>query len=195
MRSRFDVVGIMGPAGCGKTTFAEQLIRCHGFRSYSFAKPLKDLCAQQFGWDRDRLDELAYKEEQDPNLPAGWTRRRVLQFVGTDAFRHIDHEHWVKAARRELETQRTLCERGAQGPTLYVIPDLRFKNEAALVTELGGALVRLERLGFDSGTEHTAHVSEQEWRQITPTHSYFAASGVGYVHDVADLFAEVRFAS
>jgi ABC-type glutathione transport system ATPase component len=56
------LLGIMGEAGCGKSTFAKTLIEQHGYQSFSFAGALKDLCAQLYGWERGMLDDLDYKE-------------------------------------------------------------------------------------------------------------------------------------
>lgn len=75
------LIGIMGKAGCGKTSLASAFAEMD-FRCANFADALKDFCASEFGYDRKRLDEWDYKEEVDPNLP-GWTRRRILQYFGT----------------------------------------------------------------------------------------------------------------
>lgn len=215
------VLGIMGEAGCGKSTFAQALIERHGYRSFSFAGALKDLCATLYGWERARLDELAYKEspsghnsreypplgaiswtesnqfgesplEQDRRdfiaarlreMTTAHTRRQILQHVGTELFRALDPEHWIKKAREVF---------AAAGPDArFVIPDMRFPNEADLVREFGGDLVLIERLdGQGPGTAHGGHASEQAWRAIEPTYSYGIAYGLGNVAAAAEDYAQ-----
>lgn len=167
------IIGVVGAAGSGKSTFAARLCAQHAFTEYSFAKPLKDLCAQMFGWDRSRLDELAYKEEQDPELPTGWTRRRVLQHLGTEGFREIDPDFWVKLGKKALGTGD------------YVVPDVRFTNEAAAIKELGGFIVRIERSDF-AGTASKQHASEQEWQKIEVDLVVRPQNGVPNVQKAAD---------
>ena len=105
------LIGLIGPAGVGRSTAAAHLVTKYGFVELSMDGPLTDLCARFFGWDRSRLDELEYKEEQDPNLPDGWTRRKVLQFVGTAFMRNIDPEIWVK---------KVLCQMDVVAITLHI---------------------------------------------------------------------------
>lgn len=38
------IIGLNGPAGCGKTTAAKRLIEAHGFTRVRFADPLKAMC-------------------------------------------------------------------------------------------------------------------------------------------------------
>lgn len=185
---------LQGGAGCGKTTFANHLAKHHGFVQYSFADPLKDMCADLFGWNRGRLDELAYKEEQDPDLPPGWTRRKVLQFAGTEFGRVIDAEFWIKKGKRRLEFLKNrdrndllLTPDGLiEPPSGVVIPDCRFVNEAAAIRELGGFIIRLRRPGF-VGTELNQHVSEQEWQNVEPDLDLAPAEGRAAVERAADM--------
>lgn len=165
------IIGLIGAAGSGKTSFADRLVSAYGFRSYSFAAPLKRLCAEQYGWDVEQLDSLPYKEEQAPGLAAGWTRRRVLQHIGTEGFRHIDPEHWVKRALREL---------GDLGPRV-VLPDVRFPNEVAALRSMGGVIVALHRHATAAGTGASEHESEQLWRQIRPDFSWTLLTGLEHI--------------
>jgi hypothetical protein len=155
------LIGLCGAAGSGKSTFAKQLVDEWDFIELSFALSLKLLAVEQFGYDMDRLSELAYKEEQDPNLPDGWTRRRVLQHLGTEGFRAIDPDFWVRKVEKQIEGIKVRLE------TLpgVVISDVRYENEAKMIREQGGYLVRLDRPGFE-GTASNGHASEQEWRDL-----------------------------
>ena len=55
------VIGLIGAAGSGKSSVALRLVERFRFSEYSFAEPLKQLCAEQFGWDYDKLNDLGYK--------------------------------------------------------------------------------------------------------------------------------------
>ncbi len=173
------IIGLQGAAGSGKTTFANWLVFQHEFELYSFADPLKDFCAGAFGWDRKKLDLLTYKEEQDPNLPDGWTRRRVLQHVGTDCFRAIDPEYWINKFRKKMQDENYNAAKRD-----YVIPDVRFANECEAIWEAGGYIVRLERPGFE-GTTANSHASEQEWRSVEPDLTLAPAEGTESVQRAA----------
>jgi len=190
------IVGVTGPSGSGKTTFAHRLCARHDFTYYSFASPLKDLCAEEFGWDRDALDydeaaktigfetSLAYKNALDPEL--GKTRREVLQHIGTEGFRHVDHDFWVKKAVRALQ--------GMQGNV--VIGDARFFNEfTAIQCALNGVLALMlpPSEGAADTSGYSAHSSEQDWTQAVPDFSFRPRYGIEHVYACADsLVSELR---
>jgi len=169
------LIGLIGTAGAGKSTAAAHLVKGHGFVELSMAGPLKDLCARFFGWDRSRLDELEYKEEQDPNLPDGWTRRKVLQFVGTELMRHIDPDIWVKKVLRQMDG--IWCDDEAAGIPI-VISDVRFLNEVKLIQANSGIVVRVERLDPDFESTTPAHASESELADFSPGYVIRAEFGV-----------------
>lgn len=91
------------------------------------------------------------------------TRREILQRVGTEGFRTIDPEHWVKRAADAIEA------RLAQGAPGVVVTDVRFPNEVDMIRHaFGGIAVRVEREDGPQGTEHGAHSSETALAQIRP---------------------------
>ncbi len=178
------LVGLIGEAGSGKSTVAHHLAARYGFVELSVAQPLKDLCVEQFGWDARRMDELAYKEEQDPLLPAGWTRRKVLQHIGTDCFRSIDPNHWVKqnaaAIRTEIKANHSVA-----------IADVRFPNEIEMIRQLGGVIVLVRRAGDFEGTTSSRHSSENAWRETVPDFGVHAPNGVEHVYAATDDLVEL----
>ena len=157
------IILLCGPVGSGKDSVAKHVIEKYGFVKGSFARPLKKLCAEQFGWDLAQLDDLEYKETFDPALNA--TRRQILQRVGTEWFRSIDPQHWTKKA---VESIRADLER----PEIsgIVVSDLRFVNEAAVVrASFPGLLVLVIKVVREDGhaaTSGAGHSSELEWAQI-----------------------------
>ncbi len=223
------VVGIIGEAGCGKTTFANRLCDQHGFVQYSFSRPLKELCCELYGWNLTALEHdgpaqefgfptaLAYKESPSGHEPfvvdvsfgqaiantqgvreipravdhlirifsgitPEWTRRKILQHVGTEGFRALDSEHWVKKGKTAMLELMTY-----DGVAGIAIPDMRFLNEsAAVVREMGGKIIRLIRAGDFEGTSETGHSSEQERRKIAPDLVITSPNGVEHVQRRAD---------
>lgn len=77
------LIGICGPAGSGKDTAADFMVRYGGFAKVSFADPLKRICQDVFGFTRDQLwgpsamrnvpDERYPRDDRFvyPNAPAG----------------------------------------------------------------------------------------------------------------------------
>ena len=178
----------MGAAGSGKSTVAAHLVKEFGFIEMSVADPLKDLCSEIFDWDRDRLIELAYKEEQDPGLPAGWTRRRVLQFVGTECFREIDPDHWAKMTLRKIDA---VWAENENQP--IVVSDIRFPNEIRLIQENSGIMVRVERM-IEKVAEG-AHSSELAWRDAKADYVMACEFGIPYVQKATERMISVMFPS
>lgn len=123
------VIAMRGAARHGKDTVADHLVKNYMFARTGFSYPLKRLCCEQYGWDFAKLNDGSnYKDEQDPNLPDGWTRRKVLCHVGTECFRYIDPLHWVKktvqAVARLTDSRRDPFLRRN-----VVVTDVRFPNE------------------------------------------------------------------
>ena len=86
------------------------------------------------------------------HIEPGWTRRRILQHVGTEVFRAIDADFWVKKAINELRNVGALAR--------VVFTDLRFENEAAAIRNEKGAVWFIEKIGGE-GTKSAAHSSEE----------------------------------
>jgi len=157
------VILLCGPVGSGKDSVAKHMIQKYDFVKGSFARPLKQLCAEQFGWDLAQLDDLDYKETFVPELNA--TRRQILQRVGTEWFRSVDAQHWTKKAVEAIKAELTRPEvRGV------VVSDLRFVNEAATVRAAFSdrlvLVVAVTREDGHAATSGAGHSSELEWTQI-----------------------------
>jgi len=170
------IIGICGLIGCGKGTAADILVEEHNFIKLSFADKLKDGVATVFGWDRamlegDTADSREWRETQDDF----WTKetkrtvtpRLVLQEFGTDCMRNGFFDGiWVSLVKQEL----------LENPTKnFVIPDVRFDNEASMIKKLNGKVWRVRRgadpvwfrMYQDIGVEpKDVHKSEWAWANI-----------------------------
>jgi len=166
------IIGGCGLIGCGKGTVADMLVEDYGFEKLSFADKLKDGVATVFGWDRamlegDTPESRDWRETQDTL----WTKetgrtitpRLVLQEFGTDCMRHgFDDGVWVSSVKQILINNPSKN---------YVIPDVRFPNEARMISNLNGYVWRVRRgqdpvwmrMYQDIGVE-PKDVHESEWR-------------------------------
>lgn len=153
------LIGLVGYAGAGKDCAAEGLTAV-GWERVSFADPLRQMA-------------LAI----DPYIPAhasassrlsgyvdvmGWTKakqhpevRRLLQAIGTEAVRNIiGYDTWVELARKKI----------CASTKSVVVTDVRFANEADMISELGGVLVRIKRPGLGPVN---AHLSDALVNELT----------------------------
>lgn len=120
------IIGLHGGAKSGKDTIADWLKHKYGFKTLSYAGPLKEGISKLFDIPLDTLSDAKKKEEIDPR----WNKspREIMQWLGTDVFRkQVDEEFWVK--QMGWRVQDLVIEKGES----VVITDIRFDNEAELV--------------------------------------------------------------
>lgn len=173
---------LIGQAGAGKDTVADMIYDMRQSprpRPFRFSQPLKDAVADIFGWSSQMLGILAYKEERldkpmktidGRNL---WTRREVLQYIGTDVFRTMDADVWITAALRAANSQANAFDTNG-----FICTDCRFPNELeALVKHFGQVyVVRLVKVG-GVHTAASAHASETEIIKLGFDKSFSVVAG------------------
>ena len=170
------IVGMCGLIGTGKDTVADILVHNYNFKKLSFADKLKDGVATVFSWDRQMLEgttdeSRSWREQRDEF----WSRetnehitpRLVLQMFGTDCMRNGFYDGiWVSLVKQQLLNNKDKN---------YVIPDVRFENEAKMIRSLGGRICQVRRgpdplwfrLYKDLGQEPTdVHKSEWAWANV-----------------------------
>ena len=76
------------------------------------------------------------------------TNREFLQYFGTEVGRNIDKDLWIKAL---------MYSYGRDKESHWIIPDVRFPNEADAIRNAGGVLWKIEREGSGAGN----HISEK----------------------------------
>lgn len=143
------LIGVAGKAGSGKDTVALYLQRHHNFVAVAFATKLKELLADLFGLTHEQLyGEL--KEVIDPRY--GLSPRFMMQHVG-QSFRKLWPDVWVWYLRRHLEVML------AAGMKV-VVTDVRQDNEARMIRDLEGYLIKVERPGAGARNGIEAHITE-----------------------------------
>ena len=136
------LIGVTGYATAGKDAVADVILRHTDASKVSWADPLRrDIWTlnpiaairKQFDYvDGVPLDPVPTTYQQAIEWH-GYTEakakypelRRLLQVYGTDVHREIDPDYWVNRTLSTLEPGKT-----------YVVPDVRFPNEAAVCDHL-----------------------------------------------------------
>lgn len=170
------IVGLCGLIGSGKNTVAERLMSEHDYIGISFAETLKDAAACIFGWDREMLEGATKEAREERELKDEWWSERLgfevsprymLQFMGTEVMRDNLHQAiWALATeKRIIDTQEYFSSITGRKPN-FVISDVRFPNEIAMIRRLGGKVMHVQRgelpawFGKDPSD---IHESEKAW--------------------------------
>jgi hypothetical protein len=158
-------VALVGAAGSGKDTVAQEMVEQYGYTRVAFADPVRaallalDPLLPQEGLGVLRLstavDTLGWEDTKRlyPEV------RYLLQRLGTDAIRSQVPYYWCDLAERTAVA--------ADGPVVFT--DTRFINELRMVESYGGTVVEVQRqnnpvLDITAAT----HTSENEWRSWYP---------------------------
>lgn len=125
---------------------------------YNFADVLKtDICInilgltydQCYGTDEDK-NTLTHVIWEDKQL----TAREVMQIVGTDIFRKLDPNIWVRSTINKIFREK---------PDLAVIADCRFPNEVEAIKQIDGKVMRLTRAPFASDHESETILNKENY--------------------------------
>ena len=144
---QMKLIAFTGLPRSGKDTAAGYLIDRHGFQRVQFSEPLKQAAAILLGRPLSQMH--GYQDfDRELIMPEwGFSIRYFLQRLGTEVMReNFGADFWVKLMRNRLKD--------AAGD--FVITDLRFENEAAMVRDLGGTVVQVWR----PGVKGSSHVSD-----------------------------------
>ncbi|MDX0455500.1 deoxynucleotide monophosphate kinase [Sinorhizobium medicae] len=134
------VIGLSGPSGSGKSEAAKHLVEEHGYTPVKFALPLKTMLRSYYATqglsltDIERRIEGDLKEVPDVYLN-NHTPRHAMETLGTEWGRVcMGSDFWIDAWTRKVEST----------PGSVVTDDCRFDNEAALIKQIGGDVMRLK---------------------------------------------------
>ena len=154
-RRRMERIGKLiafnGAKTVGKTTIAKALAALSDdVVIVSFATPIRAML-EAMGVDRHNLDVA--KEEPIDGIEK--SARQLLCTLGTDWGRNmVANEIWIWAMQRQI--QKVID--GANNPDdlVIVIDDCRFSNEAVMVRQMDGCVVRLLRDGIEYDSNHAS---------------------------------------
>lgn len=170
------LIGVCGAIGSGKDSVADHLVERYGFVKLSFADKLKRLCMDLFqlewkhvfGTQEEKMQAIVHLNVVPPEcglmgdpwperVGEPWCGRWVLEWMGTNACRTVWSPVWVEAVRREVQASRESAGHNGQ-EYRAVISDVRFENEARMIWQLGGLVLRTEVEG--SPVQTTGHSSD-----------------------------------
>ena len=167
------IISFSGRMKSGKSELAKICER-YGYERIYFALPLKTLCADLLDISIDALNK-AKAEKYDIGVTIGKDMckiladetsipleavietcegvvikdvRHMLQFIGTDLIRKYNTNWHVDRIREMIDKNKN-----------YVIDDVRFPNEKALVEELGGDCWFVTRTTLDNISNHESETS------------------------------------
>lgn len=164
------VIGLIGKKQSGKDSFADTILGLYNGShlcdsktavKYSLAAPIKNVCRYLFCLTDSQLQDGREKEIPDARW-GGRSPRQLMQWMGTDVFRkQFDEEFWIRHAHH------TIHGWASQHP-IVVVPDIRFRNEAAFVrTFTPHLLLRIDRPSVTEKQDR--HASETEMDTIPPS--------------------------
>jgi hypothetical protein len=154
-----ELVGLVGEKQSGKSTVARMLVD-EGWLEYAFATPLKDICGILGAPSSSLHGSADDKERIIPHL--GVSGRQLMQSVGTELFRVtlprvlpslLPRHLWVHLMRQQLEKHQATDAR-------IVVSDVRFDDEAQLILDMGGTLIRIVRPPAGGHRNEDPHQSE-----------------------------------
>ena len=137
-----------------------------------FAAKLKDIASHLTGIDIEDFEDQEFKKTL---LGSEWgmTVREFLQKLGTDALRTGLHDNvWVNALMADyvaigdnlLEGEvRKVREEDLIYPN-WIITDTRFPNEAQVIKDKGGIVIRINRPGIEPINNHPSEVGLDHWK-------------------------------
>lgn len=148
--SREVLVGLTGPAGCGKDTIANLMLKHGQFDRYALASPIKEGLWQMLDIPMSTWRDRTAKEAVIPWL--GKSPRQLAQTLGTEWGRQQVHpEIWIKLMQRRWKRVQ------ASANPRMVVSDVRFDNEAQAINDAGGTVWRVDR---PKGLPVATHSSE-----------------------------------
>lgn len=151
------IIAIYSPApGSGKSTIADYLISQHGFVRLSFAEPLKAMVSTlliEFGYDPGDAYHITHidKHTPIPEIDSRIDARHLLRTIGDEWGRQCVHpDLWLRCW-----TSRYLRLRVNDIQNI-VVDDVRYENEAVLLSRFDTQLWKVTRPGITRSTNHAS---------------------------------------
>jgi hypothetical protein len=164
-----NIIGITGKKFHGKDTIGDYYVK-KGYTRIAFADTLKEACKLIFGLTHEQL----YGDKKEV-IDEYWkkTPREIMQYVGTDLFRNqFDENIWINSLRRKM----------ISSDKKYVITDVRFDNEATMIKDIGGIIIKVNRTNLSIKPDSYSAIDNLELQGIKPD-SYSAIDNLA-LHDI-----------
>jgi cytidylate kinase len=186
------IIGLTGPAGCGKDTVALLLATHLRFSALAFADALRSEVCNGFRIDLSLLTRRDLKEQPTAELAlercvdnafigvmlkhfcvngehaaqalvVPRSARQIMQWWGTEYRRHtVREDYWTRTLQARVHIQQ---QGNKWCQARHVISDVRFDNEARAIRDMGGAIWQVKRPDL---AQDTAHISETDGSRFKP---------------------------
>ena len=90
--------------------------------------------------------EGAFKESHVH--PLGTSPRRLMQVIGTEVGRTLNKDFWIDILRHRVAVRQANSK-------VFIVPDVRFENEAKALRQMGAVFIHVEREGA-TGDSHAS---------------------------------------
>lgn len=151
------IVGIAGRAGSGKGAVARYLAERRGFLVTAFATPIKEIIADIFP-TATHHDLHGFRKDVVHRDMFGRTPRDVMKIIG-DRIRSKNSETMANLWYHSLTRWSDEPPGSVWVHDKIVVEDLRYPEEAELLSDVGAKLIRITRPDLLSG-EESPHESE-----------------------------------
>lgn len=174
------VIAFSGWPGSGKSTCAKIT---HGFfggqnkvptemptvlsQRISIAAPVKEIAEKLYGWDGDKVLYTTAVGAAGLRVADMRKGRGLLQAIAEKG-REIDPDVWIKNSLRAIRNQtwvRTQHASRVQAPdpmNVFIIDDLRYRNEAVALRGVFGARAFLVRVYVPGSSPSSTHQAERD---------------------------------
>jgi hypothetical protein len=143
------LVALSGKSGSGKSFRAEAL-ESHEFQFFAFADPIKEICAERFGFSRRQLWGEGKDEIDEAH---GMTPREAVRRVG-EFYRQFDPAWWANIVTGQMQASLHAGER-------LCVTDLRRHSELHALREFTAGQGEMLTVRIDSEPTDD-HASETE---------------------------------
>jgi len=130
-------IALCGDAGVGKSTYVRE--KFPDFVEIAIADPIKRALYAMGASKKSLWGSSARRNDMFIDRPI----REWLILLGTTLVRGADPDHWVRMCVLEVDGFNSFDFLGV------VVPDVRWPNEARILTDAGFTLLRLERPGSE----------------------------------------------
>jgi len=165
------LIAIVGKMGCGKSTVTDYIMdKQDDACLVKFAGPLYDI--QKYIYERTKLELSGEKD------------RQLLQWLGTEWGRKKSVNLWKDIF--EADSTNLL-----KTYNLVLNDDCRFLNEAELIHDMGGLIVRISGPSRGMHVTGQAHASEQEIELIEEDFEVYNTNGIDTLYEQIDSIMEL----
>lgn len=171
------IIGVTGLKRAGKDTIADYLYYRYNYQKRHFATPIKSMISALLRHIEIENPTLYVDDQKEINLPVlNVSYRKLAQTLGTEWGRGlIDNDIWINIAKHHCKNNNFVC-----------FADVRFDNEAKLIADLGGIIIKINR----GSNEYLMDIHPSELG-ISDKYINYTISNIGTIRDIHNKVDEI----